>query len=612
MAEYYVFAGDYQTGMDRHYEPVSLGSYEMPLNKIGISTPPFKEQLESLKARIFQGASKVELGFTGMQKGSMGQSATTPEMYGRDEREAIRDMAKVNRIELSTHAAPGATGASGFDQRQGKFTDEHQKLVIDEIKRTVDFAADTAGGGPVVMHVGEWQRPLFDLEKSEKYREKFESYPGEKEKGVMYAVEEKTGQLIPIPKDIEIFQPKMKDGEFEYNKDGTVLMDKLGYDDALKRAKEQFPDLNPEQAFFRFQHDSEIRRARAEALRFRSTETREKEQLKALGTLKEYWGELEKRTPKEKQDILRASFNQTVGERYHMQAREGESILKTIDEAKNAAERELEWMKGISAAASQNVKQVETQLSRIKPIEDIGVKKTANAISEMAMYAYDVGKMKKLEKPIYISPENIFPEQYGGHPQELKRIILESRKAMADKLVSRGFEESQASKIAEEHVKATFDIGHAYTWRRYFKGSDPADIEKTNKEFKSWVMDNVKDLLKSNVIGHVHISDNFGYYDEHVTPGQGIVPIKEFIAELKKANVTDIVVEPAHQDFKTLLGAWEHFGSSIYSALMPWGGKDRWADVQFSYFGKTSGPNYIVGDIRPSEEWTLWSQTPLE
>jgi hypothetical protein len=65
MADYYVFASDYRTGMDRYYEPIAVGPTEMPINKLGISTPPMKEQLESLKARIFQGASKVELGFMG-------------------------------------------------------------------------------------------------------------------------------------------------------------------------------------------------------------------------------------------------------------------------------------------------------------------------------------------------------------------------------------------------------------------------------------------------------------------------------------------------------------------------------------------------------------------
>jgi len=609
MTEYYVFAGDYKSGMDRGYEPLPISPEEMPINKIGVSTPPMKSQLDSLKARIFQGASKVELGFWGVEKGSMTQGATTPEMYGQEEREAIRDLAKVNKIELSTHAAPAAAGASGFSAREGRFSDMQQKFIIDEIKRTIEFAADTAGGGPVVIHTGEWHRPIAEAEKKAEYRGKFEAFPGEKEKAVFYAASEKTGTLIPIRKDIEIFQPKIDEkGNYIYNKDGTVMTEKLNYAQLLERAKKEYPDFSPERALVTYINDASLRRQHAEALRFMEDAQEAREALQTLEKQKEYWGELEKRTPKEKQDMIRASFQSAT----RIPLKEGEPISKAIEEHMKTVKRKLEWAEGISASASQSYEMAKEDISHIKPIEEVGIKRTASAIADMAVYAYDVEQMKKLKKPLYISPENIFPEGYGSHPQELKRVILESRKEMVEKLKARGISEEEAKKIAEEHVKATFDIGHAYTWRRFFKGSDPADIEKTNKEFKEWVMENVKDLLKSNIIGRAHISDNFGYYDEHVTPGQGIVPIKDFIAELKKAKVEDIVVEPAHQDIKALLGAWEHFGSSIYSALLPWGGRDRWADVQFSYFGRTAGPNYLVGDIRPSEDWVLWSGMPLE
>ncbi len=610
MNNYYVFAGDYASGMDRNYEPAEVAGAGLPLNKVGISTPPMRDQLESLKARIFQGASKVELGFMGMGKGSMQQGSVTPEMYGNEERAAIRDLAKINKIELSTHAAPGIVGASGFNPQQGKFSDEHQQNVINEIKRTIEFAADTAEGGPIVMHTGEWHRPFSEAEKSEEYKGKFEGFPGEAKKAVFYAVNEKTGQLTGIPRDIEIFQPKKKNGDYDYDEDGTVKMEKLGYDDLLKRAKDEYPEMPSERALIRFINDANIRRQQAEALRFAEDIDEARKAKEEITNLKNYWEELEKRTPKDKRDKLRASFQATSP----IKLEEGKPISSAFEAKLRDLDRKITWAKEISASASQSVEMAKQDVKYVKPIEEVGVNRTASAISDMAMYAYDVEKMKNLKNPMYISPENIFPESgYGSHPQELKKIIVESRKAMVDKLKARGFEEEKAKKIAQEHVKATFDVGHAYTWRRFFKGSDPSDIEKTNKEFKKWAMGHVKDLLKSKVIGHLHVSDNFGYHDEHVTPGQGIVPIKEFVEEAKKAGDVDIIVEPAHQDIKALLGAWEHVGSSIYSALSPWGGADRWSDVQHSYFGRTSGPNYLVGpETRPSEDWVLWSGTPLE
>ncbi len=610
MAGYYVFGGDYSSGMDRGYEPMQVGAQEMPLNKIGISTPPMREQLESLKARIFQGASKVELGFMGMGKGSMQQGAITPEMYGREEREAIRDLAKVNRIELTTHAAPGAVGASGFNPQQGKFSDEHQQNVVNEIRRTIEFAADTARGGPIVVHTGEWHRPFAEAEKADEYKGRFEGYPGEKEKGVIYAVDEKTGQLTGIPKDLEVTQPYAdEEGNYKYNEDGTIKMERLGYEELLERAKRDHPEMPEERALITYMNDANLKRHHAEAVRFAKQAEIARKEYDELKSRKEYWAELEKRTPKEKQGILRSSFERSVERKIP----EGTSITEFFEKQMRVAQREIDWAEEISASSSQSVESAREDIKRIKPVEEVGLKRTANAVSEMAMYAYDVEQMKNLKKSLYISPENIFPESgYGSHPQELKKLIIESRKAMADKLKTRGFAEERAKKIAEDHVKATFDIGHAYTWRRFFKGSDPADIEKTNKEFKKWAMDQVKDLLKSKVIGRAHISDNFGYYDEHVTPGQGIVPVKEFVEELKKADVEDVVVEPAHQDIQALLGAWEHFGSSIYSAMAPWESMDRWIASTSVYAGRTAGPNYLVGDVVPSEDWTLWSQTRME
>src|SRR3989344_792897 len=42
-----------------------IGKLDVSAKNVGISTPPMRDQLESLKTRIFQGASQIELGFMG-------------------------------------------------------------------------------------------------------------------------------------------------------------------------------------------------------------------------------------------------------------------------------------------------------------------------------------------------------------------------------------------------------------------------------------------------------------------------------------------------------------------------------------------------------------------
>ena len=74
-----IFNQSYYNAMDRgYYTPLAPGEQpdaqrpddvvpEIGLSPkdIGISAPPFGDQLQGLKAKIFQGASKVELGFMG-------------------------------------------------------------------------------------------------------------------------------------------------------------------------------------------------------------------------------------------------------------------------------------------------------------------------------------------------------------------------------------------------------------------------------------------------------------------------------------------------------------------------------------------------------------------
>jgi len=186
-------------------------------------------------------------------------------------------------------------------------------------------------------------------------------------------------------------------------------------------------------------------------------------------------------------------------------------------------------------------------------------------------------------------------------------MVQEGRARMVDKLKDKGWGKERATEEAEKHIKATFDIGHANTWRRYFKGSD--------KEFQGWLMDKVKDLKKSNVLGHVHVSDNFGYYDEHVDPGQGTAPIKEAIEKLKGEGV-DFVVETGRQGERALLSAFKEFGSPIYGLRT--GQFDPWDVVENSYFGRTSPPYFLVGEVtqqmgeRVSKDFSSWAGIPFE
>src|SRR3989344_6203489 len=151
------FGTDYWNSMDKAKE------LRIDPKQIGISHG-IGEVGEGLKANIFRGASVVELGFFGQGKGFRSQpTGHTPESYGAAEREEMRQLAKINEVELSTHASPNiGTYAAGF--QEGRFSDEGRENFLHEVERAVHFAADTAEGGPVVVHTGEFPRNVYRSE----------------------------------------------------------------------------------------------------------------------------------------------------------------------------------------------------------------------------------------------------------------------------------------------------------------------------------------------------------------------------------------------------------------------------------------------------------------
>jgi hypothetical protein len=182
------------------------------------------------------------------------------------------------------------------------------------------------------------------------------------------------------------------------------------------------------------------------------------------------------------------------------------------------------------------------------------------------------------------------------------RIVEESRKDMAKKLMLRGnISAEEAQKKAETHIRATLDTGHLNEWRQHFKGND--------KEFKKWYLDQVQKLVDKKVLGHIHLTDNWGYDDEHLTPGQGNTPTKEVVQMLEKAGFKDFITEVGSFNANTVLpDTLAELGSPVYAL----GRHMSFGRMRHGHFGYAAPPNYIVGAYAPSNEFKLWSEVPLE
>ncbi len=665
-----IFNQSYYNAMDRGYY-IPLKPEEQPAEyapegtvpdigvsqkDIGVSTAPFGDQLQALKARIFQGASRAELGFMGRGKGSMQGGNTTPEMFGKDERMDIRELAKINKVQLTTHATPNAGSLAGF--QQDRFDEAIRESTLHEIERAIDFAADTTNGGAVVVHAQEFPRPIRDYF----HKEGFQAYPEEEQRAVRYLVDERTGQITPVRKNMPVYEPVYRDDPADNNcwlgvdgskiskteSDPQVLIKRVPiwrpetFDfETKKRDCEYFVERadkwnathpndqkKPEEMWFQIQTENQILRTKGQSLFYANQYEDTKKAYDAVKKALKFYESLEKSIPEEeKWKIMEQSgYSGLLGRFIPSESKMPSEILK---DTLRKEEQQLRYIYEGSAASDAQADEMRENIKNVMPVDEYAQKKTDDTIVRAAMYAmdrekkpskeglygWDVRQGEKFERPLFIAVENFFPEIHGGHPDEIKKMVLESRKELASRLEQqRGMSKETAWKEAESRIKATWDTSHANMWRKYFQAKPGESMEQTDKRFKDWYLQKAEEWKTENIIGHIHVSDNFGWEDEHVVPGQGNAPIKEFIAKMKdkvEKGEVDIIVEPAHQDYRAMLGGWKLFGSSIYGLAM--GRRDSWLDVERSYFGRNAPPYFLYGESAPDpESWTLWSGTRME
>jgi len=194
----------YTSPMDRDYgkntvSDNSTNDVGIGVQDIGMSVPMgiAAANVQGIGAKIKSGAGALEIGFAGAVRGQ--RQAHTPGMYGKDQRQSMKELAEINEVKLTTHASYGIMGLAGMDQ-QGNFSKEQRKIAVDEIKRAIEFAADTAQGGSIVVHTGEFQRPISEetwaQDPNAPGGQRFKQYEEEPEKAIIRVVDDRTGQVM--------------------------------------------------------------------------------------------------------------------------------------------------------------------------------------------------------------------------------------------------------------------------------------------------------------------------------------------------------------------------------------------------------------------------------
>jgi len=662
--------GDYYHSLDRDYgriEPADVPSAPgMPLEtsglgpqEIGTGTNPMANQLQAFNAKIREGASKIEFEFLGSGKSNSQQPS--PEAFGKRERADMRALAEINEIKTSVHAPVHSQSLAGLGEQA--FSEQARQFAVKEIERAIHFAAEATKGGAVVFHTSEWTRPLSEIKTGDV---RFMGYSEEEKKAPVMVVDSQTGQISAVRKDYYVYEPEFYtassyekvlgrrlvgitdpktglkveaddwvdvDGHpikrrwildpskseelFNrvpiWDKDQTNFkVKRIEYKDFVEQARkleeETGNKVAPEVLFFKTQlATNRVLRAKGSSLYHARTYEDAKEARDAAKSAFDFYEKLEADLPEEEK------WKYMTQEGFGSQFIPPKNI-KISDHLKDLIKKHTDEMRFIhesSAAADAEAKEALEQMNRIQTVEEYGKDKVAQTIADSAMKAmiYTEQHRKELNEPIYVAPENWRPEQYGSHPDEIRAIVTDSRKKMQEQLIREGYSEDEAKRKAKEHIRATLDVGHFNMWRQHFVAESGETPEARGKRFDKWLLKETEKLAKDGIIGHVHLTDNFGYDDEHLTPGEGNVPMKEFIKNLEAAGLKDFITEAgSYNTADVMTDTWSLMGSPIYSTTRA----STFRSIHEQHFGYHNPATYIVGAYAPSNEWRLWSEVPLE
>ncbi|MFO7710376.1 MAG: TIM barrel protein [Candidatus Woesearchaeota archaeon] len=659
---------------DLHEMPPPMQKMEEPIistGDIGTTTTGAQGNLKGMvQAAIRGGVGKIELGLTQNAPGSMGGA----DGYGNEARTAFRELAQANEVQFtSTHTPVEINGLSGYNPQQQGFSEQMRKHALDEINSAVHFAGDTAQGGAIVVHAGEFMRPISeaDWNKIEDTKEGYKRYKflsnfEEPKNAAFHVVDEKSGRVHETArKDMEIKRPKWKratepgvfvepTGErkeikpgdpLDYdgrplppenivdrvpiiNDNGEFETETIGWKTLEKEAQERGLD----KAVYAHQQaaENEIARLKGQALYYSRGYNDLMERREKIKQAMEYYKKIEENIPEEERWKIEVPkpYGELVppGTQNPSQALEHQFKMVT---------QELRSMNEHAAQLQTKAEEIRDQMNHIKPVEDYALKESAQTLARAGIQAMqETRNNPHVNRDLFIAYENVDQNLYGGHPDELIKLIKNGRQEMVNQLTKPYIEvngdkiqnpyydpkikKKDAEEYAERHIKALLDTEHLSFWRKQFM-PEPGDTrEQTNEKFNQWYLEQVDKLAKENILGHIHLVDSIGGSHNHVPAGEGELPLRETIKKLKDQGFTGTIVSEGYGEDQRFgqgrqwMKAWENMGAGMYPQFAGPSSPRTWDQSMNVYGAQIQPPMFHVPPYTPSNEWKLWSEIPLE
>ncbi len=504
----YIIENFYQetpTSFTPGYDSIST-SYKMNVKNIGLTTnPTTANQIKELGEKLRTGAMNVEVGTLGEKEWE-----TIPKQHFKE----LRRMAKLAGAKVSIHAP--IIEPSGIDIREnggGEWDETKREMIEKKFEDVVDKAVevDKDENVPITIHAANIPGTEFKIEN------------GEKKIARMAVVDKETGQIKTFLSEDKRYYPEgMKEGEIEpVYQDPQKKLETLNlaeWDDSTSEALFQLENtdriisetLPVVKEYQKIQKEAETNPEAYKKI------DPEKIQLveKRLVTAYEYLKEAERKA------------HNLFDKAWKLTDKNEEERKKLIEISKKYQEGLKEISSNDLQAYSQQLSRLIVDLKKVQPekyvrLEEFAVEKSSETFSNVALHA-----VKKYgEKAPIINIENLYSGIAFSSGEDVEKLVKETKKKFVEKAIKPtsegglGLSKSQAEAKADKFIGITFDVGHLNISRS--KGFSEEDLLKEAKRMAKHVK-------------HVHITDNFGYNDSHLSPGMGNVPIKKLLEVLEK------------------------------------------------------------------------------
>ncbi|MBS3128141.1 hypothetical protein J4410_03275 [Candidatus Woesearchaeota archaeon] len=198
------------------YTPMERGYYEPPKDSVSIEEPivsissigqtvPEKDPrtgahiIQTTQAAIRAGASRIQWVQTTPSTNPIGGRVKS---YGKDAREALRELIKVNEVQVAGWEMPTSsiTNLSGYNPQSGNISEEKRHEDMNEVRDAIRFVGEVSNGGGVDIWSQEFPRTMFDapFNRSKEAAKgwTFKAYDLENNMAVKHLVDDRSGRII--------------------------------------------------------------------------------------------------------------------------------------------------------------------------------------------------------------------------------------------------------------------------------------------------------------------------------------------------------------------------------------------------------------------------------